>query len=133
MKSLHRAARAAAVATFCVITMSMVAQAPSRAGGLGDGAMITAKRLPGNPIVTPESDPSIGTNINGPSLIKVPSWVVKPLGKYYLYFADHRGTYIRLAYSNSLSGPNPLRGPKPSENSAPHEPGTNARDSVGLL
>jgi hypothetical protein len=38
----------------------------------------TAKRLPGNPIVTPESDPSLGKNINGPSLIRVPAWVVKP-------------------------------------------------------
>lgn len=64
-----------------------------------------ARRLPGNPIVTPQSDPSIGTNINGPSLIRVPPWVEKPLGAYYLYFADHRGTYIRLAYADRLEGP----------------------------
>jgi hypothetical protein len=27
------------------------------------------------------------------------------LGKYYLYFADHRGSYIRLAYADDLLGP----------------------------
>ncbi len=46
-----------------------------------------------------------GLNINGPSLIKVPSWVDQPLGKYYLYFAHHEGKYIRLAYSEQLVGP----------------------------
>src|SRR5207302_608173 len=48
-------------------------------------------RLPGNPIVSPKSDASIGTNINGPSLIRVPGWVPNPLGAYYLYFAAHNG------------------------------------------
>jgi hypothetical protein len=62
-------------------------------------------RLDGNPIVTPKSDPSIGTNINGPSLIRVPAWVKKPLGRYYLYFADHSGKYLRLAYADRLEGP----------------------------
>jgi hypothetical protein len=68
-------------------------------------AIGTARRLPGNPILTPQSDPSLGKNINGPSLIRVPAWVVKPLGAYYLYFADHRGKYIRLAYADTLTGP----------------------------
>ena len=49
--------------------------------------------------------PSIGRNIQGPSLIQVPDWVVNPLGRYYLYFADHKGSYIRLAYANELTGP----------------------------
>ncbi len=63
------------------------------------------RRLPGNPIITPETDPSIGSNINGPSLIRVPKWIDKPLGKYYLYFAHHTGKHIRLAYSDRLDGP----------------------------
>jgi hypothetical protein len=63
------------------------------------------RRLAGNPIITPQSDPSIGTNINGPSLIRVPSWIKKPLGRYYLYFADHNGKYIRLAYADRVQGP----------------------------
>ncbi len=62
-------------------------------------------RLPGNPIITPQSSPTIGSNINGPSLIRVPSWIKKPLGKYYLYFAHHGGKFIRLAYANKLNGP----------------------------
>jgi hypothetical protein len=73
--------------------------------GHGAPGKLTVVRLPGNPIITPESDPSIGTNINGPSLIRVPAWVEKPLGKYYLYFADHNGKYLRLAYADRLEGP----------------------------
>ena len=48
---------------------------------------------------------SIGDNIQGPSIIRVPSWVEQPLGLYYLYFADHKGRYIRLAYADDLKGP----------------------------
>ena len=45
------------------------------------------------------------TNINGPSVIRVPSWVKAPLGKYYMYFAHHKGSYIRLAFSDAVAGP----------------------------
>ena len=64
-----------------------------------------ARRLVDGPIVSAESDPSIGENIQGPSLIRVPGWVEEPLGRYYLYFADHKGRYIRLAYADELAGP----------------------------
>jgi hypothetical protein len=64
-----------------------------------------AVRLESNPIISPQTDPSIGTNINGPSLMRVPTWVAHPLGRYYLYFADHNGKYIRLAYANRVEGP----------------------------
>ena len=47
----------------------------------------------------------VDKNINGASLIKVPDWVENKLGKYYLYFASHTGNYIRLGYSNDLTGP----------------------------
>ena len=66
---------------------------------------LRVERLLDAPIITPESHPSIGSNIQGPSLIRVPDWVGSPLGKYYLYFADHKGSYIRLAYADSLLGP----------------------------
>src|ERR1035437_7768516 len=71
---------------------------------LGNTA-ISQARLPQNPILTSASSNTIGTNINGPSLIRVPVWVEKPLGRYYLYFAHHAGKFIRLAYANQLSGP----------------------------
>lgn len=64
-----------------------------------------ATRLIDAPIITPDLHPSIGDNIQGPSLIRVPDWVNSPLGEYYLYFADHKGSYIRLAYADDLRGP----------------------------
>ena len=62
-------------------------------------------RLADGPIIAPSLHPSIGENIQGPSLIRVPEWVEDRLGQYYLYFADHKGSYIRLAYANALTGP----------------------------
>ena len=64
-----------------------------------------ARRLLDQPIVGPDLHPSIGVNIQGPSLIRVPDWVPNPLGRYYLYFADHKGSYIRLAYADAVIGP----------------------------
>lgn len=66
---------------------------------------IRAIRLHGDPILTPQSSPTIGDDLNGPSLIRVPDWVEKPLGRYYLYFAHHEGKFIRLAYANRVAGP----------------------------
>ena len=62
-------------------------------------------RFVANPIIRPHLDPSLGDNINGPSLIRVPDWIDKPLGRYYLYFAHHDGRYIRLAFADALEGP----------------------------
>lgn len=67
--------------------------------------MTRVERLLDHPIIRPDLDPSIGVNIQGPSLIRVPDWVQDPLGRYYLYFADHKGSYIRLAYGDNLLGP----------------------------
>lgn len=72
---------------------------------------VRVERLLETPIITPELHPSIGANIQGPSLIRVPSWVEAPLGKYYLYFADHKGRYIRLAYAETLLGPWTIHSP----------------------
>ncbi len=66
---------------------------------------VRVERLLNAPIITPDLHPSIGENIQGPSLIRVPEWVENPLGAYYLYFADHKGTYIRLAYADDVLGP----------------------------
>ena len=63
------------------------------------------ERLPNNPIIRPHMDSRMGDNINGPSLVRVPEWLPDPLGRYYLYFGHHRGEYIRLAFSDRLSGP----------------------------
>lgn len=74
---------------------------------------IVAVRCAKNPLITGASSRSLGGNINGPSVIRVPSWIKQPLGKYYMYFANHGGKFIRLAYADGLEGPWKI-----------HEPGT---------
>jgi len=78
-------------------------QVPAAVPNAVTGLSVT--RFAQNPIITPDSSPTLGYNINGPSLIRVPSWLPNPLGKYYLYFAHHGGQYIRLAYADDLAGP----------------------------
>ena len=56
-------------------------------------------------IIPPNLSNEIGSNVQGPSLIKVPEWINNKLGNSYLYFADHKGDHIRLAYSDTLQGP----------------------------
>jgi hypothetical protein len=67
--------------------------------------MMAVVRFDGNPLVRPEMSATLGNNINGPSVIRVPAWVQKPLGRYYLYFAHHNGKFIRMAYADTLQGP----------------------------
>ena len=62
-------------------------------------------RLAGNPVIRPGMDARMGSNIQGPSVIRVPDWVRHPMGRYYCYFADHKGDYIRLAYADAPEGP----------------------------
>ena len=67
--------------------------------------MYRVARFGENPLLHAGMDPRIGTNLNGPSLIRVPDWVSEPLGRYYLYFAHHQGTFIRIAYADDVRGP----------------------------
>ncbi len=64
-----------------------------------------ARRLGTQPIIHADMDERMGCNINGPSLIRAPAWLPSPLGSYLLYFADHKGTYLRLAYADAPEGP----------------------------
>lgn len=68
-------------------------------------AQVRVERLLGRPIVVPDMDARMGSNIAGASLIRVPDWIEGALGRYYLYFADHEGTYIRMAHADELTGP----------------------------
>lgn len=56
-------------------------------------------------LIRPHMDARMGANVQGPSLIRVPDWLPDPLGRYYLYFADHKGRYIRLAVADAIQGP----------------------------
>lgn len=62
-------------------------------------------RLVDHAIIDAATHASLGHNIQGPSLIAAPRWITDPLGAYYLYFADHKGSYIRLATADELTGP----------------------------
>jgi len=66
--------------------------------------IVRAERLLDGPIITEATHPSIGANIQGPSLLRIPDWIEGRLGRYYLYFAHHKGSYIRLAYADDLLG-----------------------------
>jgi len=66
---------------------------------------VTVRRLPQNPLITPRSSASLGNNLNGPTVIRVPAWVRQPLGRYYMYFSHHMGAHIRLAYAEAIGGP----------------------------
>jgi hypothetical protein len=68
-------------------------------------ARVTAARLAQNPLITVATSPSLGDNVNGPSIIRVPPWIPHPLGRYYAYFGHHKGQFIRLAYADAISGP----------------------------
>ena len=65
------------------------------------------------PLLSVETHPQLGGNINGPSLIKTPDWVKNPLARYLLYFAHHEGDSIRLAISDDLKGPWRIHHPPP--------------------
>ncbi len=72
-----------------------------------------AERMFDEPIIRVDMSPRLQAlaeeegyiNINGPTLIRVPAWVENPLGRYYLYFAHHKGDHIRLAYADTVTGP----------------------------
>ena len=95
MISRQKIVRGGALAVVCGLLGAAGAQAQS----------VRVERLLDRPIIRPDLHPSIGQNIQGPSLIRVPEWVEGRLGRYYLYFADHKGRYIRLAYADDLLGP----------------------------
>ena len=46
----------------------------------GISKMMQVVRFKNSPIVTPHMDSRMGSNINGPSLIRVPEWLPNPLG-----------------------------------------------------
>lgn len=70
-----------------------------------DLARVSAIRLKQNPLIAVDTSPSLGDNVNGPSIIRVPAWIPHPLGRYYAYFGHHKGQFIRLAYADAITGP----------------------------
>jgi hypothetical protein len=66
---------------------------------------VSLDRFGTNPLVTPDSGDRLGTNVNGPSVVRVPEWVEDPLGRFYMYFASHHGDHVRVASADDPRGP----------------------------
>ena len=66
---------------------------------------ISIERFFSSPIIYPNMDDRMGSNINGPAIIRMPNWCKDKLGTYHLYFSDHKGKYIRLAFADEIIGP----------------------------
>lgn len=80
-----------------------------------DSGFVATRLNNGQPIIDQAMFAAVGAeeqgeNINGPSLIRIPDWILAseradPTAVYYLYFAHHVGDYIRMAWAADLSGP----------------------------
>ena len=79
MRSSNSLRWAAAACFLCLGPSALQAQSTRQTT---DEVMV--RRLANNPIVTADLSPSVGINIQGPSLIRVPDWLPNPLGRYYL-------------------------------------------------
>jgi hypothetical protein len=88
----------------CVLLSLLVLLSPV-AGLAPPTQAVRATRLAQNPLITVDTSVSLGGNVNGPTVIRVPDWVGRPLGRYYMYFANHKGAFIRLAYADAVAGP----------------------------
>ncbi|MEL7466856.1 MAG: hypothetical protein AAFN27_00280 [Pseudomonadota bacterium] len=73
--------------------------------------MISVDRIGSGPIIHQDLHPSLGDNINGPSLVRVPDGLAGALGRYYLYFSHHKGQHIRLAVADRIEGPWQIHSP----------------------
>ena len=52
----------------------------SRSAATAAASAVRVQRLLDRPIITPQLDASLGPNIQGPSLIRVPDWIANRLG-----------------------------------------------------
>ncbi|MBK1826741.1 hypothetical protein [Haloferula rosea] len=89
---------------------------PDELGQVNEGLLFHARRMNGGQPILDETwslaqGASSGNsdNLNGAFCIRLPDDLptgqrVHPSAKYYLYFADHAGTYIRMAWAADLEG-----------------------------
>jgi len=95
---------AAALLTLTLLP-GKAADAPAATIRPAQATRVRALRLAGGPIIRQDMPNVKGRNTNGPSLIRAPDFIAHPLGKYYLYFADHHGQRVSLAYADAPTGP----------------------------
>lgn len=96
-KVIFGATLLAALATIAAVAAEQTPTAV-KATRLGDGPIL-------RPDMMPKDDGVWSGNLNFPCVVRVPEWVERPLGRYYLYFSAHHGSYIRLAYADQVTGP----------------------------
>lgn len=65
---------------------------------------LAVRRIGEGPILHPGLCPSIGDNLNGPTLLRAPDWAGAP-APWLLYFGHHEGRFIRLALAERPEGP----------------------------
>ena len=82
--------------------------------------MFSFHYLQDSPILSVSDHPSLGGNINGPSLIRSPKWLSNSPARYLLYFAHHEGDSIRLAVSDYMDGPWRIHKPDPLQLACSH-------------
>jgi len=95
-------------------------------------AQMKVARFEQNPLITMRASRSLGSNVNGPTVIRVPDWVPNPLGRYYMYFGNHMGEFIRLAYADTITGPWKIYEPGVLHvrNTAMSRPGPDPKDAL---
>ncbi|MFC7337787.1 hypothetical protein ACFQY0_11405 [Haloferula chungangensis] len=92
-------------------------EVPDKLGQVNGGLQFHARRMNHKLPILDESwslaqgaGSSNSDNLNGACCVRLPSWLpssqrVDPAAEYYLYFADHSGNYIRMAWAADLEGP----------------------------
>jgi len=86
------------------------------AGVTSHGSFLIQRLNQGEPIITEamfealDTTEAEGEDINGPTVLRIPDWIspedrADPNAVYYLYFANHHGNYIRLAWADDIEGP----------------------------
>ncbi|QHN71165.1 hypothetical protein [Mollivirus kamchatka] len=86
----------------------------SPTGPAGPSQGIKIKRFSTNPLFDFDDvqQPCDGEyDINFPTIIKTRRWMANRLGKYYMYFSDHHGLGIVVAYADDVKGPWTVRAP----------------------
>ncbi len=90
---------------------------PDQLGAVSEGLLFHPRRMNNNLPILDESwslaqgaGSGDADNLNGPSCVRLPTWLpagqrADPSAEYYLYFADHSGHYIRMAWAADLEGP----------------------------
>ena len=102
----RKGSRITNVAMVCALALLPLQPARENAApGAAAAPRVIATRLLQNPLITVDSSTSLGDNVNGPSIIRVPPWIPHSLGRYYAYFGHHKGQFIRLAYADAITGP----------------------------